>query len=59
MESIRRMGIIKKIPMGEVSEWCAPMMTVPKKTGAVRLVTNFRGLNKYCSRATHPTQDKY
>ena len=52
-----RMGVIEPVPAGETSDWCAPMMTVGKKSGGVRIVTNFRGLNKWCNRAPHPTQD--
>ena len=51
-----RMGIMEPVPAGETSEWCAPMMTVAKKSVGVRIVTNFRGLNRWCNRAPHPTQ---
>ena len=47
-----RMGVIEPVPAGETSDWCAPMMTVGKKAGGVRIVTNFRGLNKWCNRAS-------
>ena len=57
LKAAARMGIIEPVPAGETSDWCAPMMTVGKKAGGVRIVTNFRGLNKWCNRAPHPTQD--
>ena len=57
LKAMERMGIIEAVPPGETSDWCAPMMTVAKKMGGVRLVTNFRALNKWCHRAPHHTQD--
>ena len=59
LQSMVRMGIIESVPIGELSPWCAPMMTVLKKTGDPCLVTNFWGLNKVCDRAPHPTQDTF
>ena len=57
LQVAERMGIIEAVPPGETSDWCAPMMIVAKKSGGVRLVTNFRTLKKWCKRAPHPTQD--
>ena len=57
LQAAERMGIIEAVPPGETSDWCAHMMVVAKKSGGVRLVTNFRALNKWCKRAPHPTQD--
>ena len=57
LKAMERMGIIEAVPAGETSDWCAPMMAVAKKMGGVRLVTNFRALNKWCHRAPHHTQD--
>ena len=57
LKAMERMGIIEAVPAGETSDWCAPMMAVAKKMGGVRLVTNFRALNKWCKRAPHHTTD--
>ena len=54
---MERMGIIERVPTGVPADWCAPMMCVAKKSGGVRIVTNFRGLNKHCRRSPNPTQD--
>ena len=36
-----RMGIIEPVPAGETADWCAPMMTVAKKSGGVRITQIF------------------
>ena len=36
------------------TEWCSPAFFVPKHNGKLRLVCDWRGLNKYLKRAPHP-----
>ena len=36
------------------SQWCAGMVVVPKKSGAVRICVDFRRLNESVLRETHP-----
>ena len=46
-------GIIE--PVGaETSEWCHPIVVVPKPKGGVRITTDFTKLNPYVSRPAHP-----
>ena len=47
-----RTGVIRKV--NEVTEWTSPAMFVTKPSGALRIVTDFRQLNKYLERPVHP-----
>ena len=47
-------GVIEKVPVNENVEWCSPGFFVPKPNGKVRLVTDFRQLNKFIDRPVHP-----
>ena len=38
----------------EPTQWCAGMVVVPKKAGAIRICVDFRPLNESVLRATHP-----
>jgi hypothetical protein len=48
LESI---GILRKVSS---SEWAAPTFVIPKKNQTVRVITDFRGLNKNLKRKPHP-----
>ena len=45
---MEREGVIQKVT--EPTDWCAPMAVVLKKTGAVRICVDLRGLNKAVKR---------
>ena len=45
-------GVIRKV--NEVTEWTSPARFVTKPSGALRIVTDFRQLNQYLQRPTHP-----
>ena len=45
-----RVGVIRKVT--KRTEWTSPALFVTKGSGALRLVTDFRGLNKYLERPT-------
>ena len=45
-------GVISRV--SQPSEWCAGMVVVPKKNGAVRICVDFRRLNESVLRETHP-----
>ena len=46
------MGVISKV--NEPTLWCAGMVVVPKKSGAVRICVDLRALNANVLRETHP-----
>ena len=47
-------GVIEKVPEDHTTEWCSPGFFVPKPNGKVRLVVDYRGINRYISRPVHP-----
>jgi hypothetical protein len=51
-------GVVVKVPTSEPTEWCSPGFFVKKKEGAnkVRLVVDYRQLNKFVDRQAHPFQ---
>ena len=49
MESL---GVISKV--GKPSTWCAGMVVVPKKSGAIRICVDYRALNENVLREVHP-----
>uniref|UniRef100_A0A3B3HH25 Gypsy retrotransposon integrase-like protein 1 n=1 Tax=Oryzias latipes TaxID=8090 RepID=A0A3B3HH25_ORYLA len=54
-EELTRMeqqGVISKVD--QPTEWCAPMVVVPKRTGRVRICTDLTELNKSVLREKHP-----
>lgn len=48
---LENIGILTKVPS---SEWAAPTFVIPKKNKTVRLITDFRGLNKCLKRSPYP-----
>lgn len=48
-------GVIRPVPAGEATEWCARMVVVAKKTGKPRRTVDFQKLNSCCLRETHHT----
>ena len=48
------LGIIEKVPIEEVTEWCSPAHFVMKPNGGVRSVVDLQGLNNYVQRPIHP-----
>ena len=51
MARLTDIGVFKK---AHDSEWAAPTFIQPKKTGDVRILTDFRQLNKYLKRKPFP-----
>ena len=47
-------GVIERVPEDHVTEWCSPGFFVPKPNGKVRLVVDYRGINKFITRPVHP-----
>lgn len=44
LERMEKEGVVKKVV--EPTDWCAPMVVVPKSSGRVRITTDFTALNK-------------
>ena len=55
LDQDEEMGIIRKVPVGEATEWCMRMVTVPKKDGSPRRTIDFQHINKFCKREAHHT----
>lgn len=57
LQSLVRQGIIR--PAGdEPSDWCHPLVIVPKDSG-VRFTVDLTNLNRHVSRPTHPAPSPY
>ena len=55
VENLLKSGIIVKVNDNEPTPWVSPGFFVPKPSGkGVRLVTDYRELNKYIKRPIHP-----
>ena len=52
LNRMEAMGVISKID--ESTEWCAGMVIVPKKSGAVRICMDLKPLNESVLRTVHP-----
>lgn len=52
LERMQALGVIS--PVTEPTTWCAPMVVVPKTSGAVRICVDFTELNRYVRREWHP-----
>ena len=50
-----KLGIIEKVSVEEVTEWCSRMVVQKKKDGSVRICGDFTELNKNCLRESNPT----
>ena len=59
LDEDERRGIIEKVPAGEPTEWCAPMVVVPKANGRPRRTVDYQELNKFCKRETHHTRNPF
>ena len=47
-------GVITEVSPNEHTEWCSPGFFVPKPNGKVRLVVDYRDINRFISRPVHP-----
>ena len=50
-----RLGIIERVPQGDISEWCSRMVITPKANGKPRRTIDYQELNKATSREVHHT----
>lgn len=47
-------GVLVKLPATEESEWCSAGFFVPKPSGALRLVVDYKPINFFILRPAHP-----
>ena len=52
LEEMIKLGIMEEVT--DTSEWCSPMLFVPKPGGKVRAVVDLVDLNRHVERPTHP-----
>ena len=52
LDKMEEMGVISKVD--EPTEWCAGMVAIPKKSGAIRICVDLKPLNSSVLRETHP-----
>ena len=52
LDRMEQQGVISKVEAP--TDWCAPMVVVPKRTGKVRICTDLTELNKSVRRERHP-----
>lgn len=52
LERMQKLGVIS--PVDEATEWCAPMVVVPKPSGNVRICVDLSELNRHVQREWHP-----
>ena len=50
-----RLGIIEKVPQGNMSQWCSRMVVVPKANGKPRRTVDLQKLNEATVREVHHT----
>ncbi|XP_064115112.1 myoferlin-like [Macrobrachium nipponense] len=50
-----KLGVIREVPAGTATDWCARMVVVAKKNGKPRRTVDYQELNKNCKRETHHT----
>ena len=50
-----RLGIIEKVPQGDVTEWCSRMVVTPKSNGKPRRTVDLQQLNNNTLREVHHT----
>ena len=54
IKNLEASGVIVKVDANKRVEWCSPGFFVPKPNGGVRLVTDYKQINKFIDRPVHP-----
>ena len=54
IERMVAVGVLRKLSWNDDSPWAAPSFVVPKKTGDIRIVTDFRKMNEAIERHPFP-----
>ena len=50
------LGVIERVPHGEPTSWCFPMLAARKDDGSPRRLVDLSPLNKYCKREVHTSK---
>ena len=51
IERLEKIGLFTRV---QLSEWASPTFCIPKKDGRIRIVTDYRKVNKLVKRKAHP-----
>ena len=54
-----KLGVIKKLPANQATEWCARLVWTVKENGDLRRTIDLTGLNKASKRQIHMTTTPY
>ena len=52
-------GVIERVPHGEPTSWCFPMLATRKDDGTPRRIVDLSALNKHCKREVHTTKSPF
>ena len=59
LDSDVEMGVLERVPYGEVPEWVSRMVITRKADGRARRTVDLSPVNRFCSRETHPTKSPF
>ena len=54
-----RLGVLERVPIGEPTDWCSPMVICPKTNGDPRRTVDLQALNHVSVRQTHPSDSPF
>ena len=54
-----RIGVLERVPIGEPTTWCSPMVICPKSDGNPRRTVDLQALNKVAVRQTHVSEPPF
>jgi len=53
------LGVIERVPHGEPTSWCFPMLAARKDDGSPRRLVDLSPLNKFCKREVHTSKSPF
>ena len=54
-----RIGVLERVPIGEPTSWCSPMVICSKPNGSPRRTVDLQALNKVAVRHTHTAEPPF
>ena len=54
-----RIGVLERVPIGEPTDWCSPMVICPKTNGDPRRTVDLQALNNVSVRQTHTAESPF